>query len=84
MSETLSYNDVIQRTGYTVIDGVRVVQYTCVIPINNPEDMRIGITKLKPDIYKDKAYRDICRADRDIFEDAAYELQEELLAKIGG
>jgi len=84
MSETLSYADVIQRTGYTVIGGVRVVQYTCVIPLDNPKAMRIGITKLNPDMYEDKTYRDICRADRDIFEDAAYELRDELLAKIGG
>ena len=82
MDNTLIYSDTIQRLGYTVINDVRVVQYTCVIPLNDPTAMRIGITKLDSDIYK--ANRDVCRADYAAFEDAAYLLQEELLAKIGG
>ena len=69
---TLSCNETIQRVG----------QYTCIIQADNPEDMRIGITKLDPAAYKE--HRDVCRADFAAFEDAAYELQEELLAKIGG
>jgi hypothetical protein len=44
--------------------------------------MRIGISKLNPDMYK--ANRDVCRNDYAAFEDSAYQLQEELLAKIGG
>lgn len=79
---TLSYKDVIQRVGYSIIDGVRVVQYTCTIPVDEPLGMRIGITKLNADMYK--ANRDACRADYAEFEDAAYQLQEECLAKIGG
>ena len=79
MTDTLSYKDVIQRVAYTVIDGVRVVQYVCTIPIDNPEEMRIGITKLNPDMYK--ANRDICRSDNAAFEDSAYELQEKILAE---
>lgn len=82
MTDTLSYKDVVQRTGYTVIENVRVVQYVCTIPIDNPKDMRIGITRLDQAMYK--ANRDTCRADYAEFEDAAYELQEELLAKISG
>lgn len=82
MSKTLSYKDTIQRTGYTIIDEVKVVQYTCIIPSDKPQDMRLGITKLDPEMYK--AHRDVCRADYAEFEDAAYQLQEELLAKIGG
>lgn len=81
MSNTLSCVDTIQRVGYTVIDGVKVCQYTCVIPVTTPKEMRLGITKLNPDLYK--AHRDICRADYAEFEDAAYELQEEYLAKLG-
>lgn len=76
---TLSYKDTIQRVGYTVIDGIKVVQYSCIIPSDNPKDMRIGITKLNPQMYKDN--RDICRADYAEFEDAAYKLQEEFMAK---
>ena len=81
MTETLSYKDTIQRVGYTVIDDVRVVQYTCTIPIDNPKGMRIGIVKLNGDLYK--SFRDICRADYAEFEDAAYQLQEECFAKLG-
>lgn len=80
MENTLTYKDIIQRTGYTVIDGVKVVQYTCVIPANEPQNMRIGITKLNTDLYK--AHRDVCRADYAAFEDSAYQLQEECLAKM--
>lgn len=79
---TLSYTETFQRIGHTIVDGKKIVQYTCIIPANNPADMRIGITKLDPEAYK--AHRDICRADFAEFEDAAYALQEELLAKIGG
>ena len=76
----LSYKDTIQRIGYTIIDEIKVVQYTCVIPVSRPQDMRIGITKLNTDLYKN--HRDICRADYANFEDAAYQLQEECLAKL--
>ena len=82
MSKTLTYKDTIQRTGYTVIDDVRVVQYTCIIPADKPQEMRLGITKLNPELYK--ANREICRADYAAFEDAAYQLQEECMAKISG
>jgi hypothetical protein len=81
MSNTLTYKDTIQRTGYTVIDDVRVVQYTCVIPADKPQEMRLGITKLNPELYK--ANREICRADYAAFEDAAYQLQEECIARLG-
>lgn len=80
MSETLVYADVIQRVGNTTINGVKVVQYNCVIPVNKPENMRITSTKLNLELYK--ANREICRADLAAFEDGAYELQEECLAKI--
>lgn len=80
MENTLTYKDIIQRTGYTVIDGVKVVQYTCVIPANEPQNMRIGITKLNTELYKE--HRDVCRADYAAFEDSAYQLQEECLAKM--
>ena len=75
---TLTYEDMVHRTGYTIIDGVKVVQYTCVIPLSNPENMRIGITKLNSELYKNN--RDICRADYAAFEDSAYLLQEEYMS----
>lgn len=81
MSNTLKYSDTIQRVGYTIIDGVTVVQYTCTIPMNQPENMRIGIVKMDSDVYK--ANRDVCRSDYAEFEDAAYELQEHCMARQG-
>lgn len=81
MENTLIFKDTIQRVGYTIIDGVKVVQYTCVIPCDKPKDMRIGITKMNVDMYKE--HRDICRSDYAAFEDAAYQLQDEYIAKIG-
>lgn len=80
MSDTLTCTEFIQRIGYTVIDGVRVVQHTCVIPTTNPKEMRISMTKLNADLYE--MYRDICRADFAVFEDAAYQLRDKYLAKI--
>lgn len=77
---TLVCKDTIQRIGYTVINGVKVVQYSCVISSDNPSDMRIGIAKLNTEMYKDN--RDICRADYAEFEDAAYLYQDELIAKL--
>ena len=79
MSKTLVYKDTIQRIGHTIIDDVKVVQYTCTIPLDKPEDMRVIASRLQPELYKEN--RDICRADLAAFEDAAYELQEQCLQK---
>lgn len=81
MSNTLSYKDSINREGYTVIDGERIVQYVCRIDSDNPENMRISLVKLKPELYR--KHRAVCREDYATFEDACYQLQEELLAKCG-
>ena len=79
---TLVCKDTIQRVGFTIIDDVKVVQYTCIIPVDNPGEMRLGITKLNSEMYKE--HRDVCRADYAVFEDAAYQLQEDCFKKIGG
>lgn len=78
MSQTLTYKDSITRTGYTEIDGVKVVQHTCVINTDNPEDMSLSSIKINPELYK--ANRSACRADIAEFEDAAYALQEQYIA----
>lgn len=80
MTETLQVVESIQRTGYTVIDGVRVVQHTCTISSEDPSNMRVGMVKLNADMYKTN--RVTCRDDYAVFEDAAYALQEELIAKM--
>ena len=79
MTETLTYTDSIQRVGYTTIDGIKVVQHICTISSENPQEMRVTMTKLDAEMYKN--HRNICRDDFALFEDAAYALQEELLAK---
>lgn len=79
MSATLTIKDSITRTGYTEINGVKVLQHTCTINTDNPEQMSFNSVKLNKDLYK--ANRDICRADIAEFEDGAYELQEQYLAQ---
>lgn len=76
----LTYKDTIQRVGYTTIGDQKIVQYTCTISVEDPKNMRIGITKLDTEAYKE--HREECRADYAEFEDAAYQLQEECLAKL--
>ena len=46
MSNTLIFTDTINRVGYTIIDGVKVVQHSCVLPLNNPKGMQISMTKI--------------------------------------
>lgn len=79
MTGTLTYKDTIQRVGYTVINGVKVVQHVCTIDSENPQDMSVRMIKLDAESYRDN--RETCRNDYAVFEDAAYTLQEELLAK---
>lgn len=80
MSNTLQVVESIQRTGYTIIDGIKVVQHTCTISSENPEQMRVGMIKLNTDMYKSN--RATCRDDFAVFEDSAYELQESLITKL--
>jgi hypothetical protein len=82
MDNTLTYKDTIQRVGYTEINGVKIVQYTCILPVDKPQEMRIGLTKLDSEKYK--IYRDECRSDYAKFEDAAYVLQEKCIASLNG
>lgn len=77
---SLTYKDTIQRVGYTTIGDKKITQYTCVISADEPQNMRLGITKLDAEMYKE--HREECRADYATFEDAAYCLQEECIAKL--
>ena len=87
MTDTLTYNDTIQnsslrvqRIGYTIINGVKVVRYICIISSDKPQDMLIRTVRLNEDLYK--ANRELCRDDYALFEDEAYKLQEEYFAKL--
>lgn len=79
MENLFTYSDVLTRTGYTIVDGVKIVQYVCTIPMENPSNIRISSTRINSELYK--LHRDICRKDLAAFEDAAYELQDEYLKK---
>lgn len=80
MMETLTFKDTVQRVGYTTINGVKVVQYTATIPSDEPQNLRIAITKLDNEMYK--ANRAICRADYAAFEDAVFELQDKYISEL--
>jgi len=80
MTNTLQVTETINRTGYTIIDGIKVVQHTCTISSEDPQQIRVGMVKLDNEMYK--ANRAICRDDYAVFEDSAYALQEELIAKV--
>lgn len=80
MSETLVCAEFVQRIGYTVIDGVRVVQHTCVLPVADPKGVRVSMTKLNGELYE--ANLETCMQDHMIFQRAAFQLRNEYLAKI--
>lgn len=75
----LQTTDILTKVGYSVIDGVNVVQYTCQIPLDKPEGMRINRTVLKPDLYEEHC--DECRADFAAFEDDAFATRKRLINK---
>lgn len=77
MSKTMTYTDTVQRLGYTVIDGVKVLQHTCTLKPAEPEKMRVSSIQLNKELYK--ANLDICRADIAEFEDSCFELQKQYL-----
>ena len=52
MTETLTYKDTINRVGFTIIDGIKVVQHNCVIDSANPQEMRVTMVKLNAELYK--------------------------------
>ena len=79
MSKTLTYSDSITRTGYTTINGVKIMRHVCTISADNPDNMNVTSVKLDQQLYKEN--REICRADMAEFEDLAYQLQEKMAEK---
>lgn len=70
----------ITLTGQSTINGVIAEGYSATINSDNPTDMSISAYQQDKDLYK--ANRTICRTDRAEFEDAAYALQDEMLAAL--
>lgn len=66
-------------TGQSIVDGVVAEGYQAVIDSENPSDMNITSWQQDKAVYK--ANRSQCRADAAEFEDAAYAIQDEMIAE---
>lgn len=66
-------------TGESTIDGTRVAGYQAVIDSTNPADMNLTSWQTDKEMYKQNRVQ--CRQDQADFEDAAYTLQDELIAE---
>lgn len=69
----------ITLTGESVIDGTQAEGYSATINSDNPEDITFSNWQTDKALYK--ANRTQCRLDKAEFEDAAYALQDELIAE---
>lgn len=79
---TLTANSAITVTEGDSTREVLVEGYTCTIDSANPKNMNVSKYPASPEgkeLYKDN--REACRADYAAFEDAAYALQDELIAE---
>lgn len=75
----LSIKKNITLTGNSAIGGIIAECYQAVIDSNNPQDMTITSWQADKAVYK--ANRAQCRLDSAEFEEAAYALQDEILAE---
>ena len=73
----LQKTDIFTKVGYSVIDGVNVVRYTCQIPLAKPEGMTVNRTVLNPELYEQNL--DECRSDYAAFEDDAFATRNGLI-----
>lgn len=76
----LTKKESITIIGKSVIDGMEVCGYQAQIDSENPADITLTDWQINKDMYK--ANRSECRADQAEFEDYAYSVQDELLAKL--
>lgn len=65
--------------GFSVVNGVNVEGYSAEINSENPEDITMSSWQQDKSLYK--ANRSTCRADQAEFEDAAYAIQDEMIAE---
>lgn len=70
----------IKFTGNSMLDGVIAEVYEATINSNNPADMNITSFQQNKAVYKEN--REQCWADRAAFENAAYALQDEMIAAL--
>ena len=74
----LKTNKTVTLNGSSLIDGAAVEGYTASIDSENPENMNISSWINDQKTYKE--HRADCRADKAAFEDAAFALQDEMIA----
>lgn len=78
----LTYTETIKREATTVVNDVEVARHMLHIREAAPNEMVCNLLIKDHEAYKSKEVRDVIRADHAEFEDAAYDLQAELLAKL--
>lgn len=61
----------------TVIDDVKIASFGAILNLDN---MTMSLSARNVDEHACKIYRDVVRADRNAFEDFAYEVQEAVAA----
>lgn len=66
--------------GSSMIDGVTAEYYVARINDADPNNMTISSSQQDRNVYKEN--RATCREDRAAFEDAAYKLQDEMIAEL--
>lgn len=72
----------LELTGASMINGVQAEWLQAKIDSNNPQKVEFGKSITDTDLYK--ANRTQCRQDAADFEDAAYALQDEMIAEAAG
>ena len=83
-SITLTAESVLTVTEGDTTRQVSVEGYSCTISSENPEDIRISRYQMGTEgkkLYKE--HREQCHADYAAFEDAAYQIQDSMLASAG-
>lgn len=76
----LTSEKTIKLISRSMIDGVVVESYTAEINSSNPEDIRFGNVIVDKALYK--THRTECRKDEAEHEDAAYALQDQMIAEM--
>lgn len=66
-------------TGRSTIGGIEAAGFQATIDSKKPEDMIFSSWQTDKALYKTNRVQ--CRADEAAFEDACYELQEEMMSK---
>ena len=67
-------------SGKSIIDGKEAEGYTAVIKSEKPQDMVITSWQIDGATYKENRVQ--CRKDKADFEDAAYAMQDEMIAAL--